>query len=91
LIPEEKVNYKPLPDSLDDLQSNPDKILALDSTQNYIKKLDNTIQYTNILDQDIIKLYSDEILDTITENLSKYNLDSNLIKYFDIQSYDTRT
>ncbi|MFZ2151410.1 MAG: hypothetical protein WAZ12_01025 [Candidatus Absconditicoccaceae bacterium] len=91
LIPEEKVNYKPLPDSLNDFQSKPDKILALDTIQDYIKKSPDTIQDTHIPDQDIIKLYSDGIPDAITEILSKNNLDPSLIKYFDIENYDTKT
>lgn len=92
LFQTEKINYKPLPDSLDDFQTKPEKILALDSVQNYIDKSSNVLndKDINIPDQHIIKLYSDKIPDTIKEILSKNNLDQTLIKYFDFKNYDEK-
>ena len=87
----EKVNFKPLPDSLDDFQTKPDKILALDSVQDYIKTSPETLTDIDIKQENIIKLYSDKIPDTITKILSKNNLDQDLIKYFDISNFNSKT
>ena len=91
LIQDEKPNFKPLPDSLDDFQTKPDKILALDSVQDYIKISPDTLTDIDIKQEDIIKLYSDKIPDTITAILSKNNLDQSLIQYFDISNFNSKT
>jgi len=69
LIQDEKFNFKPLPDSLDDFQTKPDKILALDSDQNYIDKSPDILNDKDIFNynKNFIKVFFSSLLKLIKD------------------------